>query len=122
MFSRILDHSFKKADRILKRNEFIQLSKSGRKLHNEYFIVLYAPGQCDRSRLGITVTRKVGKAVRRNRIKRLIREYFRLNRHLLSGYWDIIVIAKKEAADLSSDKIFDSLCDVFERISNRDRN
>ena len=122
MLSRILDHSFKKADRILKRNEFIQLSKSGRKLHNEYFIVLYAPGQCDRSRLGITVTRKVGKAVRRNRIKRLIREYFRLNRHLLSGYWDIIVIAKKEAADLSSDKIFDSLCDVFERISNRDRN
>ena len=117
-----MDHSFKKADRILKRNEFIQLSKFGRKIQNEYFIVLYASGRYDRSRLGITVTKKVGKAVKRNRIKRLVREYFRQNRHLLSGYWDLNVIAKKEAADLSSEKIFDSLCNVFERISNRDGN
>ena len=120
MLSRVLDHSFKKADRILKRNEFIQLSKFGRKLHNQDFIVIFAPGHFGRSRLGITVTRKVGNAVKRNRIKRLVREYFRLNRHLLSGDWDINVIAKKEAADLSSEKIFGSLCNIFERISNRD--
>ena len=120
MLSRVLDHSFKKADRILKRNEFIQLSKFGRKLHNQNFIVIFAPGHFGRSRLGITVTRKVGNAVKRNRIKRLVREYFRLNRHLLSGDWDINVIAKKEAADLSSEKIFGSLCNIFERISNCD--
>ena len=115
-----MDHSFKKADRILKRNEFIQLSKFGRKLQNENFTTIYAPGQFGRSRLGITVTRKVGNAVKRNRIKRLVREYFRLNRHMLSGDWDINVIAKKEAADLPSEKIFESLCNIFERISNRD--
>ena len=120
MLSRVLDHSFKKADRILKRNEFIQLSKFGRKLHNQNFIVIFAPGHFGRSRLGITETRKVGNAVKRNRIKRLVREYFRLNRHLLSGDWDINVIAKKEAADLSSEKIFGSLCNIFERISNCD--
>ena len=120
MLSRILDHSFTKADRILKRNEFLQLSKLGRKLHNENFIVIYAPGHFGRSRLGITVTKKVGNAVTRNRIKRLVREYFRVNRDLLSGDWDINVIAKKKAADLSSEKIFGSLCNIFERISNRD--
>jgi RNase P protein component len=43
-----------------------------------------------------------------------------LNRHLLSGEWDINIIAKKEAADLSSEKIFGSLRHIFERISNCD--
>jgi ribonuclease P protein component len=65
------------------------------------------------------VTRKVGRAVKRNRIKRLIREYFRHHRHLISGKWDINVIAKKEAADLSSEEIFGSLQNIFERISRR---
>jgi ribonuclease P protein component len=47
------------------------------------------------ARLGITVTRKVGKAVRRNRIKRLVREWFRTSRMEL-GSCDLIVIAKRE--------------------------
>ena len=114
-----MEFSFTKADRLLKRNEFIQLSKVGRRLQNNHFIAIYAPGHLDRCRLGITVTRKVGRAVKRNRIKRLIREYFRLHRHLISGKWDINVIAKKEAADLSSAEIFGSLQNIFERISRR---
>lgn len=113
-----MNFSFTKANRILKRNEFIQLSKFGRKLQNECFIVYYAPGRFDRSRLGVTVTRKYGRAVKRNRMKRLIREYFRLNRHLILGEWDINIIAKREAADLSSEKIFGSLQNIFERISS----
>ena len=114
-----MEFSFTKADRLLKRNEFIELSKAGRRLQNNYFIAIYAPGHFDRCRLGITVTRKIGRAVQRNRIKRLIREYFRCHRHLISGTWDINVIAKKEAVDLSSEEIFSSLQNIFERISRR---
>ena len=47
------------------------------------------------TRLGITVTRKVGKAVRRNRIKRLVREWFR-RADLGLEACDLIVIAKRE--------------------------
>ena len=114
-----MEFSFTKADRLLKRNEFIQLSKVGRRLQNDYFIAIYAAGRLDRCRLGITVTRKVGHAVKRNRIKRLIREYFRCNRHLISGNWDINIIAKKEAADPSAGDIFGSVQNIFERISRR---
>jgi ribonuclease P protein component len=110
--------SFKKEDRILKRAEFVDLSRSGRKLQNDCFIAFFKPGRLDRSRLGITVTRKVGKAAQRNRIKRLVREYFRLNRQHLNQNWDINIVAKKKAADLSSEKAESFLQDLFEKISN----
>jgi ribonuclease P protein component len=110
--------SFKKEDRILKRSEFQELTGSGRKLENDCLIAFIRPGRLNRPRLGITITRKVGKAAQRNRIKRLIREYFRLNRQHLNQNWDINIIAKKKAVDLSSEKAFASLQDLFEKISN----
>jgi ribonuclease P protein component len=108
--------SLTKADRILKRSDFLQLSQHGKKISNAHFVLLYAPGQFEKSRLGITVTKKVGNAVVRNRIKRFSREYFRLNRHKLRGYWDINIIARQEAADLSTGQAFISLENVFDRI------
>lgn len=108
--------SFTKADRILKRSEFLNLSRNGKKISNKHFTILFCPGQFEKSRLGITVTRKVGKANTRNRIKRYSREYFRLNRHKLKGYWDINIIAKREAAELTCKRTFLSLQEVFDRI------
>ncbi len=108
---------FTKADRILKRSEFLRLSRSGRALHSAYFIVsIGREGQQDRTRLGITVTKKVGNAVVRNRIKRLCREFFRLNKHQITGDWDINIIAKKQAAGLSAKDVFYSLKHTFDRI------
>ena len=112
--------SFTKADRILKRTEFLHLSRYGEKFSNKYFIVIFCPGRYNRSRLGVTVSRKVGKAATRNKIKRFSREYFRLNRHKIKGYWDINIIVKQEAAELTSEQTFLSLKDVFDRIGSRD--
>jgi ribonuclease P protein component len=108
-----LRFSLKKADKILKRSEFIKLSRCGDKNQNKHFIMLYLPGQFQRTRLGITVTKNVGCAVTRNRIKRFAREYFRLNRHRITGGWDISVIAKKQAAQLTSKEAFLSLNNLF---------
>lgn len=108
---------FTKADRILKRSEFLQLSILGKKTQNSHFIAIFSPGGCQRTRLGVTVAKKVGNAPTRNRIKRFSREYFRLNRHIITGHWDINIIAKRRAADLSSEQAFLSLKDVFKKIS-----
>lgn len=115
-----LRFSLTKADRILKRRDFIALSQTGRRIQNEHFIALFFPNSCGRSRIGITVTKKVGSAVKRNKIKRLVREYFRLNRHDLSGNWDINLIAKRQIADFSSERVHRSLKNLFEHISSYD--
>jgi ribonuclease P protein component len=115
-----LQYSFTKADRILKRREFHALANSGRRIQNEYFIAVFSPGRHGRSRLGVTVTKKVGGAVKRNRIKRLVREFFRLNRHFISGVWDINIIAKNQIADISSEQAYRALQNIFIRISRYD--
>ena len=53
------------------------------------------------TRLGITVTRKVGNAVARNRIKRMVREVFRQNRERLPAGLDVVWVAKQQAANAS---------------------
>ena len=110
--------SLKKADRILKRREFVELSQHGRRIQNENFIAYFSCGHDNRSRLGVTVTKKVGGAVKRNRIKRQVREFFRLNRSCLSGQWDINIIAKIGVAEISSEEVHQSLQNIFDRISN----
>lgn len=110
----------KKADRILKRSEFVGLSSSSsRRVHTDFFIALVAPSQGERSRLGVTVSRKVGGAVQRNRLKRLAREFFRLNRHLLKDRWDINLIARKGASSQPNPVIFRALKDLFEAIARQ---
>jgi ribonuclease P protein component len=112
-----LRFSLKKADKILKRSEFLRLSTKGKKTQNRHFIAIYSTGQFQRTRLGVTVTKNVGCAATRNRIKRFSREHFRLNRHIFSGGWDINIIAKKSAAELTSKEAFLSLENIFNDIA-----
>ncbi|MCJ7773873.1 MAG: ribonuclease P protein component [Desulfobacterales bacterium] len=112
---------FSKADRLLKRSEFIELSKCGKKIQNKQFIVIYSPSRVNRKRLGITVSKKVGKAAERNRIKRQTREFFRLNRHNISGFWDINIIARKEVAGLATGLVHSSLKEVFDKMLRQEK-
>src|ERR1700745_707480 len=92
---------FPKSARLRKRPQFLSLSRSGKKSHTPNFVVIHEKNDCGETRLGITVSGKVGNAVVRNRIKRLVREFFRRRRHELAPGLDILIIAKKTAAALS---------------------
>ena len=106
-----------KADRLLKRSDFINLSKTGKTVANRFFLAKFDLSATGRTRLGITVTKKVGNAVKRNLLKRLIRESFRVNRIELIGAWDINLIAKNAAAELTNHQSFSNLEDIFDKIS-----
>jgi ribonuclease P protein component len=105
-----------KDDRLLKRADFVALSEAGRRVHAGLFLALVAPNHVGRPRLGITVSRKVGGAVQRNRIKRQVRECFRLNRRRLDLSGDIAVIARSGAAALSNRELRDAIEALFEKI------
>jgi ribonuclease P protein component len=110
--------TFTKDDRLLKRSDFLRLYKSGKRIQNRYFIVYISRNDLSRCRLGLTVTRKVGKAVARNRIKRLAREYFRQNRHIFKDQWDISLIAKRESIELTNQALLSALENIFVRIAS----
>ena len=69
-----------------------------------HFIAIAKKNGLVTTRLGVTASKKVGNAVRRNRAKRLIREFYRLNKARLPKGNDIVVIAKKGAGCLNFEK------------------
>ncbi len=92
---------FPKTARLRKRLEFVTLTRSGEKARTPNFVVITRDSDRCEARLGVTVSSKVGNAVVRNRVKRLIRECFRRCRHEIIPHRDVLIIARKGAADLS---------------------
>ena len=77
------DQKFPKRERILKPGEFKQLYREGTKYSVREFLLFVRPTETGPTRLGISVSRKVGNAVTRNRVKRYIRETFRAHKEEL---------------------------------------
>jgi ribonuclease P protein component len=85
--------------RLRQRVEFLAVQSGGTKLHGRHVLAIAKrhDAQAQRGRLGVTVTKKVGNAVVRNRIKRLLREWMRLHGWVPPG-WDLVLVAKDSAA------------------------
>ncbi len=89
---------FSKVERLRKRREFLDVYERGEKIQSIYFVLYMLENGRPHHRLGITVSRKVGRAVVRNRIKRRLREIFRANKQAISPHCDLVVNAKRAAA------------------------
>ena len=90
---------FPRASRLRQRRDFQRVERSGKRVGGAHFVVFVQPRSGPGRRLGVTVSRKVGGAVTRNRVKRLVREVFRRRMlTLLPG--DTVVIARTGAGKL----------------------
>ena len=87
-------YTFGKDQRLRKKTEFDAVFAKRRRAFEGPLGVYVLRNGLAHSRLGIAMSRKVGTAPRRNRIKRLVRESFRLQQHQLPSGWDIIVVPK----------------------------
>lgn len=90
------------------------MQRRGKRVHTPHFVVVVLPNpELDGlRRLGITVTKKVAKAVGRNRVKRVVREVFRKNRSLFPVGCDVVVIAKSGAPALRYEDVRTELARV----------
>jgi ribonuclease P protein component len=114
--------SFAAADRLHRSAEFLRLQRNGVRFQSPHF-VLYAgnlDAEPERSRLGITVSRRIGNSVVRNRVKRRVREVFRkVMRAELPPRTSIVVIARGGAGALASGEIGDELAMAARNLSGR---
>jgi ribonuclease P protein component len=95
------DYRFRSRERLRKRSEYLRVKGEGRRLPCKSFVVNVASNGLEHHRLGLVVQKRFWNAVQRNRIKRCLREWFRLHKHRLPGPGkDIVVIARPGAERL----------------------
>ncbi|WKZ57619.1 MAG: ribonuclease P protein component [Bdellovibrionota bacterium] len=112
------DQCLPKASRLLRHAEFSNVHDHGKKWATRLLVVYVAPSTLQTSRLGLTVSRKVDKrAVVRNRIKRRIREVFRMHRAMFLGNFDIVVVARQNAATAEYKALKNDILMAWRRLS-----
>ena len=111
-----MDQRFPREVRLRRSRDFRVVQRRGRKLTTGRLVILYRSAGLDHSRFGLTVSRKVGNAVARNRVKRIIRESFRLRRCALRGL-DVVVLARAGLERRTSDALREDLEAHWSRIA-----
>ena len=104
---------FNETERLRKDSDFRRVYKHGKSFANRYLVMYIMRNNLEYNRVGISVSKKVGKAIVRNKVKRRIRESFRLDvdKKIKSGY-DIVFIARVAISDMQYNEINKSIARV----------
>ena len=117
----LLSLRFPKADRLLKRADFLRVYEKGKRFEGRFMTVFILPAKLDRHRVGITATKKaIGKAHDRNHAKRLLRESFRLSRAELDATpakYDWVLNARRNLLNVRLDKPLAEFRQIVDKIA-----
>lgn len=110
------------SESICENKLFLKLYKRGEFVACPFLTVYFFPNKMEINRVGITVGKKIGKAVARNRAKRIIKAAYRLNEVKFPIGYDIVFVAREKIVDLKSDDIEEFINKrVLKRIGNPDK-
>ncbi len=105
--------AFPKAFRVLRRSEFRRVYEEGQRRSGPLCALFFRSNGLQHTRLGVTASTRLGKAVLRNRVKRRLREAFRRNREVIPGGWDIVVNPREAVARVPYATLVKELCRLF---------
>jgi ribonuclease P protein component len=86
---------FTKEERIKHPQDFRRVMKLGKKLQSKHFLLFLQDNEVGSHRLGMVLKKEIGPATYRNRMKRYLREFFRLHKHQIHGSLDMVILIKK---------------------------
>ena len=101
------------SESLKKNDQFREVYKNGRSLANKYLVIYVLENNLEINRLGISVSKKVGNSVVRHHLARLIRESYRLHEDMFNSGLDIVVVARKSAADINYHDMESALLHLF---------
>ncbi|MDO4966621.1 MAG: ribonuclease P protein component [Lachnospiraceae bacterium] len=96
-----------------KNSDFQTVFKNGNSRANKYFVMYVRKNDLPVNRIGISVSKKVGNSVIRHRIKRLVKESYRLHENMFNSGLDIVVIARKGSELLDYKNTENSIIHLF---------
>ncbi len=99
-----------------KNSDFRRLYSKGKSAVTPYMVVYCRRNRMDGNRLGYTVSTKLGKAVVRNRVRRRLREVYRLNAPGLKTGYDIIIVARGKCVDAKYSAIDNAFLKACEKL------
>ena len=107
--------SFRRAERVTSKSRYRTIYEQGVRRSSRFFTIITCGNPKGAKRLGITVTKKTGNAVFRNRMKRLLREFFRRNKELFPAGHDVVVMVKKNTPPSNYQETARELTELFLR-------
>ncbi len=106
----------------LKKNEdFKKVYQYGLSAADRYLVIYKLPNNNERIRIGFSVSKKFGNAVKRNKIKRILREICRLNTDSFKNNHDYVIIVRVAARDQTYHQLESSVFRVLEKLYKKQR-
>ncbi len=110
---------FSRCYRVTRSSDYRRIYKKGRRGRSAYYTVFFEINHLPYSRFGLTVSKKLGSAVRRNRVKRVFREALRVTRKDVMAGYDFVFNPHQSALSLKTPVLTDDLARLFRDLKDK---
>ena len=106
--------------RMKKNSQFDYIFKNGKTIKSGKLIMFYSKSKAKTPKIGVVVSKKIGKSVTRNHVKRLIRESIHKNINLLNNKLNYIIVARQGIESLSYNEINSTILNLITKLELND--